>query len=1005
MKSLTRNIIIFSIVAPVSFGSMFLLSPFLGSTPGKREQTPSAKFVNNLTSSFKIDDVDLNIVRYKEETNILNKIEGYEIPFNVGDTLNINIDGEFVISNMSFKGLFQTCLNEKNLFNADFAYVNNYIYTGLNIEKDEAKIKFKASNMLDILNMLPPINFDFSSIIGEINMEELANCLTTIKDVTLEENLSNNVNVFSLSLPLGNIVDKDGNNPVLYFKANEQYEPIGIYTKSDFYFDCFKISIDVDKMEILGKDYLIVPPSNSTDYEDVTNIINTGYIIPNLVEVFGNGKYDINIGANVYYSNKIAYEAMVNLNINTVLEKYKVNASLIDGISTEGSKIDLNALYQENKTYVDFANGVFKGSISNEGVNDFIKQVEDLIDNDIYSYIIEKINATLGSETIDNIINNINSLGKLQNIIDIKGYEDKLIITVDTLALGIDCGLVKLVLNHTNSTFESININGFEYEDYKVDISITLGEYSKIEDPIIEEYSNMNSLIPLFNVIPNLLNTKEARLVGSFGIKDNKDEPSINDAKLNGSLDTQLKLKDNKIDSYGKIIINDESKASHLLQYKLLDSNQAYLYYDNAKTLEDEFYTKASCNLNSFDELYTTIADFINTINKDEPGFKPIANTIDSLLSSFEVAGLIKNILFNLDSSLLNISIDDNLNESENFNCTTIININANGSLLGLPPKDLTLKLGYNDNKFNYVGIDNLSIENSGFLKLDLSIKDYNESLNNDKSYSLDIEDKNSFYKLDDINKLAKIGCNTLLLSTSNYWKIDGIFSFSLGSNSLADVKFDIYVRNRDGKIDFFVDFNFEDLGFTASLLVKNDDAKWYYKNNIFFITNRSGKKSETWKISIDNVLKREDATQRIVRYVSETTCNLGFNIPEAIDNALSNPPTIRDSDAPMRYERILKEFSLNEGESYMFIGLNFAELANNSDMTKLDIKIYYDSKKEIFDKALISMTASVGVTLNLDFTLTLSERNKDFSDIFVPLDDLFLQYKDVNSNEDSKIA
>ena len=1004
MRSLTRNLLIGSLVLPLSFTAAYFSYPLIN--PAKtstRVASPLTKFTENLTQSFEIKNANATINRQKGDSYIGDSLDSFYIPFASSDTLSATFSGSFGLQSMTFEGDLNVLMNNENLLSTNFIYDSEKIYLGLSADGISSKISFTASSLFDLLKAIPTDGMDdLSSKLGiSFNISELSNILTGLSNIS-DEYIGNDSYPYHFELPIPFLNNKNGDTASLIFGADSEYQPKNIVMTSPFLIDNFLIDLNVEELIGLGSTYNVESPSDDYSYENGDNIISALSVIPNLVNLIKTNEFSVNYKAQIYEDSIKQFAITGDFGINLNKNQYEINTAIEDVTKEKNNVINLNGSYLNEKTYINLNNGVLKGYISNSSIETIIDSIEDYLNEPLFDYVMDLINDASTNSKINEIISNVNSISKIANIFSIRSDASNLFITIDTNNLGIGAGLITIAINHDSNKLNYIFIKGASYDKYSVDLTIGFNDLKEFKIIDENEYCSLDSLASFATILPELINKKQYALNAEFALQ----KSSLN---YNQATDTKITVNaqaDVTAENYYGTLNISEPKNNHYIQFNLENNNDLYVLYDSADRLDDGKDTKFKFDFVSIASTLEKLQTFINKqTGKDSSDFLDLGHSITDLLNNPELLQYLRNTAFNLTSENLTIKTEE-LPSPREDGTDKIINIQINGSLFGLGDNIFNIYVGYSSSSLNYIEIANLFISDIGYINGKLSLVEWSSNMTNSK-----LSTALSYYDFNDVQFLLELGINTADLSLTNYWHLAG--TFKLDIIITITIEYDIYIKNNNSKIEVIMSMTIPQSVMTAgtAALVLFDgayagkrEATIYYCDSYLYLFRKdynffnSNPSTTKYKVSLDGLINYEYPihflTKNLLTFSSTVSNKIDDSIAKSKENAKTNPT---------KYEQVLQNLSHDKKTQQISISLNFAELTNNPDMTKLDIVIKYTNYNGIpvLDSAKINMTASVGIDINMEFNLSLEDTENEEL-LFVAMYDYINQQSEIPSRPET---
>ena len=992
MRSIYKNLIVIFTCLPSSFAFMYFTYPVFHPVEKKeRVISPLTKFTNNLQNNFKISGAKVDITKANnDESVILDALDTFNIKFTKNDKLTLTFDGDVMITSMNFAGDLKAKFNDKNLLDTDFVYDGSKIYLDLGLDNKsfETSLSFAASSVADLIKVIPMDEISDGDLlsklgIGEINVSELSNILSTLKDVSTEYNFDETIpNYFKLPLPF--IKDEKGEDFSIIFGADEEYKPVKIYTDTSAVVDNFKIDLAVDSLQILDQDYKI-PFTPSDKYKDLDPVINGATnIVPQILNLVKTPKLIASLEANLSYQGEEQIAVEGQFDIDAVDNKYDIKLDVLDRKYPESAGIFVDARHQDSTTYIDFNKGILKGSIKNESIDEAIKEVEKLLNKDALTYILSLLDSVVSSEKLAAILDNFSSISKILNTLMISWDNSNIYVSIAAEDIGLESGMITLCVNHDSNGLNYIKITGFEYKDYAIDLKLGLHDYEEMVEINPEEYSKLDSLTSLISIIPDLIKQKEYTLAGNISLKNEDSLENIVDVNLKA----QFNLNTNEY--YGNAIIADPNNDKHHVDY-LYTNQTIYLNYDNEARLNDAYSTKAKIDIASIDETYQMIMNFIYELQGKDEVAEPLKDMLTNLLNNPALFETLRITLFNLDSSNLNLSVET-LDSPLEDGTTSIIHLYLNLAMFGLDDIPLNISVGFHKENLTFLSVDPVNISGVGVLSVKFSLTSFDYELENNR-----LSTNDTYIDFDDLKALLSIGINTATMSVNNYWYISGKVQLD-ASIITIEVPMKIYVRNNDTKVEIAIQLTIDgDLlsGITGSLIFEGNYSSsgdryvaiYYYDGVIYIhrsdmvsngIFSSATRQSTLYSMSLNDALSYEHP----LHIFTKDIFTLNDSINSLIDDSMS------ESTEPIYYEKMIKTFKNDESSKQINISLDMEALTHSDKLKNLAVTIGYvggNTSSYMLNTLSVNLDIDVGITLGIKANFKLEDLTKDYESYLLP--------------------
>ncbi|MEG2792907.1 MAG: hypothetical protein RR909_03920 [Bacilli bacterium] len=1022
MRYLYKNIIIISIIAPISFGAAYFLVPLLagkGPASSEQEKTSTQKFIGNLQNNFTIGDARIEVSKYEENAMVNEYLDKAKMSFTISDKLNLDFSGDVLLTG-AIAGNLKAKFNTTSMLNMDLSFIESVAY--LNFKEEHIdnnipssyskKLKMSASNLMDVLSVLP---ISMPSLGEGLDMASLVGMISKLQDVSDKYKTDKYPYAFALPLDFDFIFDRYGSNIKLIFYGDENFEPTAIRLTSKVAVYGFEIGLEVDAMSIYKGEGIVAPLDDNT-YQNMDGVVDVAKTIPNLMKIFDTKKTNINYEAALKVQSGKTLSIAGAFSLDDIAKNYGLSANVIDGETAKS--FNIAGLYKDKTAYIDFADKALLGKMSNVTLKDMFDKINNLVKKytkkDIMTTLNELIEDLNKSKEFDKLIanlRNLDSIRDLDSLIDIVTLPGSLSITLNSNVLGYEYGAIKLLINTSSSStvLDSISLIGLKYGAYTLDFKLSISDFllPSIEIANCEDFAPINSLL---DIIPALAEQKQYAISGDVSILSSSSKKApVKGEDITLSLAAQFDTTAQEYYGYAKL---DDKTFNHYFRFdgerdpKLNDS-LLYMLYDSSDRLSDDKDTKVKLKLGDIGDIFTTIQTFRNQIYKTDTNITDLGAYLSNLFSNPALTQAIYNAIFTCSGNTLGIHISS-LPEIDKDGANKLLEIKMDSSIIGLASGTFDIKIGFNDTSLCYISLRGENVPSLGTIDGKLRLVTYDPHLESKPTpespneYRLD--KSATYYNMSDIKLLISLGCNTGLLQNKKYWTINSTIKINLAGIYKLDVPFYVYIKNNNGAIELVLDIP------SIPIMIANNgyvnvngkdwtptsrSVRWYYKDGLTYIDRTDKVKAGAFggtkgvyhlvrKFDIFKALNRTtkddnitptnsvDNTLNVLSYVVEDTAYLGklfVDIPTAIYGSVRKS---LENTAVMKYEQLVKNIYHNTEQKHIFISLNFAELAKNTDMSKLDMYIFYDENM-VLDKADIYMTASVGIDINIDIHMDLN--------------------------------
>ncbi len=928
------------------------------------ELTPSAKFISSL-SEMKTLDGEASISLSYGEHNIDLTINQLNLTLETLDNVNAYVDATLKYNDV--------------ISPVNVAYVDNTVYASLL----GVNAKFEVSEFTKITDLLDYFNVEISlpEQFQDIDMNYLIN-------------------------KLGEMEYKESEDGYEYCLKIIDEAPIYFYSDKDYNFKALKADISLDGLSLKldaalnsGFTYLeenkISAPLDKETYNNVSNLIPLARHIGDLIN---QKQFNLSINGDIRlrddYSISINGSTQFDVNEKSGLAKLIIDEHHKDGEFQHNIDLDIS----KDDVIFNYNNSL-KGKLAFANVNDIVNAVKVLMNNfenvDIegtLNSLLSKIDGTVIKDVIDgkyeSLLNNV-----LKNV---TLEENNISFSIDKSIIGLDNDVDFEVLFNEEKV-SSISIKNLSISSKVINLTLSLNEYdtnykTSIDRNDVSNYSDYSNIIPLIKGLNNLIAQEKRYAIGFEGSLTSSEKQY--GLSFNGKARFDVENPDvTKQGGDGEItIIENESKydpkPSHNVKV-VVNGTDALFEYNNSlhgkftiQTLKDMFSVAFDLLKDQNSRIYQWFGEMIDGMNE----------TIIMRIVNGEYELLFHNII-------KEISLFDNQ-----------MSISINGSIFKLD-NDIKIKIGFDEEKISSIELVDFNFDKYTVI-LKANILDYasNETV---------VADPNEvkYYDFSEIKTLLKLGINVANL---DYFHITGNISMTLklgewdlkGLANLKDLPIDLEVFENNGDITLRGTIsNIPQVpelngGVFTNPATQKKRVDFYYKDNFVYIERTDNVKTKKWHLNeIKNYTKTtlDDFMNNILDYT--LGFGLGMNYNSSIWSSIKNAMTKQEErTTPIDYSNILTNFLYTNGqndygEHRWDLGLNMAELTNNSDMKSCDISLfgkksdYYDIDEKTNEKiykdylshltfAMFIDTGSFSVGMNANLDLVDVDPNITYNDL-----------------------
>ena len=520
--------------------------------------------------------------------------------------LNLKVDLT-TLTEPNIMGNIKVTLNDED-FDLFVAFVNKTLY----LNYGEINIKASIAGITDAINM-------FKQVIGKAETTETEQ----------ESSMLDSINVDSLVGALTNPVKLELGNYNMYQVALDGICNVDFICDDDFAIKGVRV-YDVTVLEglTLEADIQIVQDSLINIEEPTADNLDVAKLLTNVAELLDEDYIKTNIWANVYKDGRFYEYINMDANINTVNNNYFVAGKLRGFVDSD---IELN--YQNNIAYLKLDDICL--SASRQTINNVIDKV---------STTSLEVSLPEISVDVQDILNWVkDNYQSLLSSAVVNSSEVKLPINFDGL-FGQD--KIDLFITLENDQIRNISINGLEYENYSLKLSVYLylPDYVNVPTVDAEKYYSAENLL---DIIDSFVNAEKLAVSGNLSVK-------YNDVLIAADVD----------------ILADVAKKELRVVANIDDE-----YHVNVTYADDQIYA----NIN--DIFIKLSVDYIMNLFGDEltlPQIEDVSNFAKTILKKYSISDLLKLVDVKLNAEQLAISGDLSVLVGKPLTFDVKANINGN---------------------------------------------------------------------------------------------------------------------------------------------------------------------------------------------------------------------------------------------------------------------------------------------------------------------------------------
>ena len=847
------------------------------------------------------------------------------------------------------------------------SFVNNVIYLSFN----DNDIKLETSSFSEIITMiqsfgLPEISLP--SFITDINFDTLQNNLGTMPYYETESGYRYDFTLFE-GLTINFESDKDYNLTSVKVD-NAQVEGINLSLNSTLATD------------YVLEEYVAIPETSERKFMEFNNLLPLMNQISKLVN---KTQFGLSLSGEVILDNSNSLTISGLTHFDVASKEAKACLDIVehyhDELFTHQLALDLN----KEDVYFRY-NDVLKARLAFNNVSTLVDTFSTLMNKNSEGVgaLTSGLTSFISGSILEQILNGKYEL-LLNNVIDNFVLEDGHIsLTVKKELLNLDSD-INLSLTFDGEDLLSVDISNLSLLGKNISLSASLINYDSTFDVDInrvnqDEYSDLALLSPIVESIKNLMSQKQFALSLSGSLRKENQQTGLTFSGY-----TQFDLSNDSGDGEITIVENEsefETKPTHNLKVGVDQKDVRLVYNDSLKgrftiqTIKDMFGIVDKLLTDQNSRIYQWFGEQLENMS----------SSILSRVINGEYALLLHNIFKSISIS------------------STGVNIVVNGSLFDIA-SDINVQVGLSEGNITSLQIVDLS--SFGYtINLDVTLNEFNNDYQKLPSY---LED--TYYDFSDIKLLADLGLNVADL---DYFHLNGTVLMNMefigiSLDKLAGIKdmpLDAHIYENNGNVCIYA--KIENIPCVGPINGVNwfdynkKTLEVYYDSGYIYMTRTENKGKNISYVRTEI----NDFTAHIFEYL--LGWGMGLQRNSTIWNSLNGAVTTTNPRTQaMNYANILTNYQYsylanNEYGNYCWdLGINVAEIANNTDLKNLTATIY--GREGAYVNPTTNETVYMNFLSHLDaaFAVSTSGFSMDLSASINLIDvNPFLTYNDFLTNE-----
>ena len=945
-------------------------------------------------------------------------------------TIGVNFAGQGDLSdldNIKLKGNIDVNLNASHL-KANFGYFDSEIFFDYN----ESYFRLETEKLLDFIKLLPT-NYEIGiNIPSEIENMDLGMIESYVEEMS-EKQLTPDGKNYYFTLELG-----EEKKVPLYIITDLDLNFEGVRTGTiDYEGMIFKLNAKLERLESVD----LVSPKYTTDYEKYQDFTPALKLFDGIYALTHQKQNTINADLKVRKYSTVE-------GVQTSKDILKTNLDITYDLTSEdrlfglegkiiGEREDANnnlvvtevpynfALYQET-IYAHYGSVAISAKI--DSLTLMLDYILDKIGDEKITSLLDSFTSTMSTSQITDIVSKANDL--LGTIV-LTG--DELGINLNTSnfsttevneetgeevdKLKLTNAYVAIKFNSNNGALESISLKNFGINDYEADLVLTFGEYKAfVLDNV--NYQSVDHLVPLVCLYDLYKDMNKFRIEFDANISkdDTVDENSVvtsyNDITVDGGLQFELdplRKEEGHVNvgyGYGDLSITDRKNVKHNIKADMKNVDEVLMSYSTVIGDATRDANTDPMNVKMKVQTLKDLVDLISTLvkNPDDHLNEILGKVMDQTATM-----PIQEIIGGDYLQILTTNLIDRLEIGDNY-----VEIDIALDVLAMAGTSFTVRIEFaQDNEGTFSGLQALKIKNLEFnglhIEFNAYLKDFDENLESSR-----LSPAEDYIDFSDLKVLLELGINT---SKNNYYHFTAnaelVFSIIFDFDMTLPIDVKVWTNHGDVKVSIDIT-NIPKIPVASrNLTAKDMVSHIYYHDGVFFVNRtETYSKLEWFKIKQHKIEQASKYhTQEFFDNILQILCYDCLGLSDTVLNAINNSVNKNSENYQMKYENILNDFIYSPTGHYFYFDINLAEIANNSQLGNLTLKVLTDDSNTVLTglnaHLAISLTDAIGLNITLKLQLADSSLVADDSNNLVALDEFEARMAslDFGRNEDTDIT
>lgn len=830
----------------------------------------------------------------------------------------------------------------------------------------DSRFRIDTDSVFEFVEKLPTvygIDLEVPAEIKDLDFSSLQDKINAMEDKTVTESGD-----LCFKLALSEDVD-------LFIKTDENNNFKGIRT-NHFYYNATLFYMDIDLASV---DSVAITQPEYVNYQDFKPVFTIFDGIYNLTKEKKN-TINVNLDLKKDYQETTTNELNETVVLNTeVKDLLGLDVDLTYDFDNSLYSLDGKVLANEKEAPFNFA--LYEKRIyarySDLKVSIQLDSVTALID-----YVLAKIGEAKIEETIDTMMEKMKDVPIMDYINDADKMLGTITLTESNMGLDItpsEAGIdgvssFSVDLSFDAEGLKSLAVTDLKIKDYYASLVLTFGEYKPF-NLIHDDYAEVDPVLGLVDVYENYATMTEQKFQIAFDGKVENNDTAIKPINIDGNVqfevDPERSEETNIGYGYGYVNVVDRDEYRHNIKADMKSVDEILFSYNDTMNGKAKIRTmKELTNMvmdlvknpdKHFEELFGEIIEKVNNM--------PIKQVIDGDYTQLLTTNIIDRFVTGENDGVYYLEADIALD---------IINFSEYGFTVRLEWENKETEDGTPNPVLDALKISNCQIGEEN-ITFNIYLHDYNQALESTR-----LDSYQEYIDFSDIKVLLELGINT---SKFNYYHFtaNATLTIAIFGGIDFDIPIDVKLHSKDGDIKLALELTKVPLIALANKSLATSTygaetsrkASIYYHDKTFFINRVDiSEKGLFFKTKYQTTVSRRCDVDYMLENALTVLLQDALGLNDTAMNLITKS-TEKSEGHQIRYEKILKNFIYNANSHYFFFDIDLAEIANNDQLTNFTLKVKTDNSNTELRGLDVHLGISVLVTLNLDISLDLADRNE----------------------------